>query len=182
MQLHAFADASRRVIAAAIYLRACDPSLSTVTYLVAAKTKLTSIKSQANPDKPPVRMTIPRLELRGTLLAARLLRSVAEGLDIPLHGCFIWSDSQVALHWLRSTGPVGNNLVDNYVSHIQEIAHDCTLRYVNTTENPADLGIRGCDVLALAGRALWWSGPTWLAGDASDWPQPVVNPLPAITR
>jgi hypothetical protein len=93
-------------------------------------------------------MTITRLELRAALLAARLLSLVAKGLGIDQRDCHSWSDSQITLHWLRSEGPVGNDFVDNYVSHIHEILPGCAWSYVNTTENPADLA----------------TGPRWAAG------------------
>ena len=95
VQLHAFADASRRAIAAAVYLRVEDSRSPAQVNLIAAKTKLTSIKSQISLDRPCARMTIPRLELRAALLAAKLLRLVTEGLGISDRDCHPWSDSQV---------------------------------------------------------------------------------------
>ena len=71
VQLHAFADASRREFAAAIYLRADIGSGAERVTLVIAKTKLASVRSLTRSDLDPSQMTIPRLELRATLLAAR---------------------------------------------------------------------------------------------------------------
>ena len=170
VQLHAFADASRRAIAAVVYLRTEDMQGTVQVSLLSAKTKLASIKSQLNTGRPCARMTIPRLELRAALLAAKLLRSVAEGLGLSGRDCHPWSDSQVTLHWLRSEGPVGNDFVDNYVSHIQEILPECAWSYVNTTENPADLATRGADPLTLGRRLIWWQGPPWLTKQSSTWP------------
>ena len=82
VQLHTFADASRRAIAAAVYLRTDDGRGPAHVNLIAAKTKLASIKSQISSDRPCARMTIPRLKLRASLLAAKLLRLVAEDLGI----------------------------------------------------------------------------------------------------
>ena len=105
VQLHAIADASRRATAATVYLRSSDEKGTVEAHLIAAETKLASIKSQISSTHPAIRMTIPRLELRAALLAARLLRSVARDLGIPFQDCYAWSDSQITLHWLRSTGP-----------------------------------------------------------------------------
>ncbi|OXU18479.1 hypothetical protein TSAR_010967, partial [Trichomalopsis sarcophagae] len=80
VQLHAFADASRRACAAAIYLRAEEGAEPASITLVMAKTKLAPMRGDTT-TKPP-RMTIPRLELRAALLAARLLRICSDSLDL----------------------------------------------------------------------------------------------------
>ena len=67
-------------------------------------------------------MTIPRLKLRAALLAVRLLRFASISLEIPRQNCHGWSDSRVVLHWLDSAGPLDNDLVDNYISQIHELA------------------------------------------------------------
>ena len=85
---------------------------------------------------------------------------MVKDLGIPFQDCYAWSDSQITLHWLRSTGPMGNDFVDNYVSHIHELMPDCVWRYVNTRENPADLATKGTDPETLRQRAHWWRGPT----------------------
>ena len=99
---------TRCAMAAVVYYRTQNHDGIARVVLVSAKTKLTPIRSLKSPTHAPNRMTIPRLELRAALLAAHLLRTVAESLDIPWSDCFAWSDSQVALHWIKSTEPVGN--------------------------------------------------------------------------
>ena len=143
-------------------LRSKNGQGSAQVSLLSAKTKLAPMKSQLNTGQPCARITITRLELRAALLAAKLLRLIAEGLGISGHDSHPWSDSQVTLHWLRSEGPVGNDFVDNYVSHIQEILSGCAWSYVNTTENPADLATRDADPLTLGRRSIWWQGLPWL--------------------
>jgi len=70
-ELYVFADASENAYAAAVYLRGLGPSGEWQSSLV-AKTKVVPLKLKS----------IPRLELCGALLAARLLQSVADGLHI----------------------------------------------------------------------------------------------------
>ena len=70
---------------------------------------------------------------------------------------------------------MGNDFVDNYVSHIHEVLSGCSWSYVNTTENPADLATRGTDPLTLNHRELWWHGPPWLAEDPSGRPMPATD-------
>ena len=169
-QLHVFSDASRRAMAAVVYYRTQNQDGTARVVLVSAKTKLTPIRSLKSSTQAPNRMTIPRLELRAALLAARLLRTVVESLDISWSDCFAWSDSQVALHWIKSTEPVGNELIDNYVCHIQEVMPKTMWRHVRSHDNPADIANRGASVEELRHHPLWWNGPTWLRKPPSSWP------------
>jgi len=77
-EFHAFANASRKAYAAAVYLRGIGPSGEWTSSLL--KTKVTSLRL----------ISITRLELCGALLAAHLLRKVADSLhfskDISMRG------------------------------------------------------------------------------------------------
>ncbi|XP_058808559.1 uncharacterized protein LOC131674079 [Phymastichus coffea] len=171
LQLHAFSDASRRVLAAVVYSRAAENGGRGFTTIIGAKSKLASIKSLMPASEKRARMTIPRLELRATLIAAQLLRNAAAALSVPLTSCHLWSDSQVALHWLHSDSPVGHDLIDNYVAHIQELAEGVAFHHVPTDCNPADVATRGIDATQLAHHPLWWKGPAWLPRPTSEWPK-----------
>ena len=75
VELHAFADASRRAMAAAVYCRVAGPHQQAAsTTLLWAKTKLSPIRSLVPSERSASRMTVPRLELRAALSAAKLLR------------------------------------------------------------------------------------------------------------
>ncbi|XP_058808605.1 uncharacterized protein LOC131674108 [Phymastichus coffea] len=171
LQLHAFSDASRRALAAVVYSRAAEDGGRGFTTIIGAKSKLASIKSLMPASERRTRMTIPRLELRATLIAAQLLRNAAAALSVPLTSCHLWSDSQVTLHWLRSDSPVGHDLIDNYVAHIQELAEGIAFHHVPTDCNPADVATRGTDATQLAHHPLWWKGPAWLPRPTSEWPK-----------
>ncbi|CAB0036590.1 unnamed protein product [Trichogramma brassicae] len=74
-------------------------------------------------------------------------------LQVSPTSCWAWSDVLVALSWIRSSRPVGNTLVDNYVNHIQELYQPHLWRYV-----------------PFGSRTSWFNGPAWLYGPSSDWP------------
>ncbi|XP_058809914.1 uncharacterized protein LOC131675085 [Phymastichus coffea] len=175
LQLHAFADASRRALAAAVYSRVIDKDGSVTTALLNARTKLSSIKSLQPASTGRLRMTILRLEMRATLIASQLLTPTASALKVPISACHLWSDSRVALHWLQSDEPVGNDLVDNYIAHVQELVAGATLHHVPTTDNPADIGSRGVGSDTLKDHHLWWTGPKWLSSPESAWPQTALD-------
>ncbi|XP_058802443.1 uncharacterized protein LOC131670671 [Phymastichus coffea] len=181
LQLHAFADASRRALAAAVYSRVTDKDGSVTTALLNARTKLSSIKSLQPASTGRLRMTIPQLELRAALIASQLLTTTASALKVPISACHLWSDSRVALHWLQSDDPVGNDLVDNYIAHVQELIAGATLHHVPTTDNPADIASRGVGLDALKDHRLWWTGPKWLSSPESAWPQTALVDDPPST-
>ena len=169
-RVHAFADASRRAMAAVVYARTSTVLGTGSVALLVAKTKLAPIRSLRLASKPMPRTTIPRMELRATLIAARLLRKICDELRIPLDNCFAWSDSQIVLHWIRSSEPTGNSIVDGYVHQIQELFPSRIWRYVPSEQNPADIASRGADVKQLLRDGWWLRGPDWLAAAPSQWP------------
>ena len=46
-------------------------------------------------------VSLPRLELLAGVVNARLLKYVAETLPIKMDNIVCWTDSMVALHWIR---------------------------------------------------------------------------------
>ena len=68
LQLHGFSDASQLAYAGVVYLRAVDNHDVVTTSLVLSKTKVAPLK----------KLTIPRLELYGTLVLAQALISLQE--------------------------------------------------------------------------------------------------------
>ena len=65
IELHGFSDASTRAYAAAIYVRVVEED-AVLTRLLCSKTRVAPVKTQ----------TVPRLELLGAVLLARLMDSV----------------------------------------------------------------------------------------------------------
>ncbi|CAB0038626.1 unnamed protein product [Trichogramma brassicae] len=115
-------------------------------HLLVARTKLASIKSLKDYPRKQPRMTIPRLELRAAFLAIRLLHAICSELSIRMEDCVAWSDSRIALHWIRSAEPTGNSIVDGYVQQIQELAPTDIWQHVPSAQNPADVASRGASV------------------------------------
>ena len=107
IQLHGFSDASELAYSAVVYVRSTYSNSMPLVKLVAAKTKVASLKKQ----------TIPRLELCGARLLAKLLANVQSALSIPASKLHAWSDSTIVLAWLdgqpkRFKTFVGNRITD----------------------------------------------------------------------
>jgi len=93
-ELHGFSDACERAYAAVVYLRTCYEGCSVEISFVASKTCVAPLKRQ----------NIPRLELMGATLLARLLNTVKTILQQTLGkiNSYCWVDSYTALCWIRN--------------------------------------------------------------------------------
>ena len=158
-QLHVFSDASQDAMAAVIYFRSDLHKPIQDTALLICKARLT----------PSQALTIPRLELTAALIGARLLSFVKRHLPVTPSAEFLWSDSSVALHWIRSKPERWGPYVKNRVKEIQKLTSPETWRHCPGSDNPADLPSRGAAVSALK-QDLWIRGPEWLRLPPSDWP------------
>ncbi|XP_017486641.1 PREDICTED: uncharacterized protein LOC108375071 [Rhagoletis zephyria] len=90
-QLCGFSDASQMAYAAAVYCRIPTAEGAKV-FLLTAKTKVAPLKQ----------MSLPRLELAGTLLLAKLFKAVKGAMELGDVECIAWTDSMIVLGWLSS--------------------------------------------------------------------------------
>ncbi|PFX12663.1 hypothetical protein AWC38_SpisGene23339 [Stylophora pistillata] len=112
-------------------------------------------------------VSIPRLELMGLKLA----ENVGQVLGIDKSKWVFWSDSMDVLHWIQGQSRKFKPFVANRVGEVQASTNPEQWRYVPTKQNPSDLLTRGLSVSALADEDKWWSGPTFLKQDPSEWPE-----------
>ena len=90
-------------------------------------------------------ISIPQLELVATHISSNLpgnLKYILSKFNIG--EVYAWSDSTVALHWLKDNGNYKEFVCDR-VAKIKE-KDVINWKYVPTNQNPADLGSRGCDI------------------------------------
>lgn len=160
IQLHGFSDASEDAYAGVVYLRLTSFGERVHTALVTSKTKVSPIK----------RISIPRLELCGAHVLAKLLHHVRKTLGIPTTSVFAWTDSTVVLSWLCGSPRRFKTYVGNRVSHIIDQLPPERWGHVPGVENPADCASRGVFPLELKDHQLWWNGPHWLQLEPSHWP------------
>ncbi|UYV67972.1 hypothetical protein LAZ67_5002671 [Cordylochernes scorpioides] len=152
LELHGFCDSSEKAYAAVIYLKSCKHDGSVNISLIASKTKVAPIKV----------LSLPRLELCSALLLANLFVAVKESLSLHFDQIFLWSDSTIALNWIKSEYKRWKTFVANRVSDIQRKTPSHSWFHVPGSENPADLATRGQTPAQLIDNQLWWQGPHWL--------------------
>lgn len=73
-----------------------------------------------------------------------------------------WSDSEIALCWIKGPPNKWKTFVANRVSEIQNLTDINNWHHVSSSSNPADLVSRGTRLADLQNNSLWWSGPSWL--------------------
>ena len=169
IQLHGFSDASEEAYAGVVYVCIEYSNKVIHTSLITSKTKVSPIK----------RISIPRLELCGAQVLARLLSRVKGILDIPMSSVFAWTDSTVVLGWLSGSPRRFKTFVGNRVSFIIDQLPPERWRHVPGPQNPANCASRGLFPMQLKQHVLWWEGPHWLRMDSMMWPE-LLNQSPTI--
>ena len=113
---------------------------------------------------PTKAMTIPRLELMSALLLSRLCRSVEEALEgvIELEETSCFTDSRVALHWIKGVDQQWRQFVENRVVSIRGLMPEGRWKHCPGKLNPADIPSRGMLPGELERTQMWLNGPEWL--------------------
>lgn len=164
--LYGFSDASEQAYGAVVYLRTSNSSEGEV-FLVASKSRV-----------PKVTSTIPRLELQAAELLTELMTDVSEALSWVDRPIFVFSDSMVVLHWLKSESTTLKTFVHNRVVEIKRRSIGWSWGHVSSGQNPADLVSRGVPAKELTSLELWWKGPVWLRTGS----HPVANDCALTSR
>ena len=149
VQLHGFCDASEAAMAAVVYVRTTYACSFTTCRLVIAKTRVAPLKT----------MSIPRLELAGSTLLAKVLATTREALGIPLEDVYAWSDSSIVLAWLDGAPKRYKTYIGNCIATVTNSIPSQAWKHVPTMENPADCASRGLTPSELSQHSLWWNGP-----------------------
>ena len=73
--------------------------------------------------------------------------------------CF--TDSKVALFWIRGCEREWNQFVENHVREIRRLTPVAQWMHCPGVDNPADLPSRESDLDELVSNQLWLHGPKW---------------------
>ncbi|XP_049277727.1 uncharacterized protein LOC125761030 [Anopheles funestus] len=168
LQLHCFSDASEAAYGACIYVRAVDSNGNVKVTLLAGKSRPAPLK----------RISLARLELCGALLSAKLQKTVRQVFGFLNTNVYMWTDSTIVLHWIRSPSYTWTTFVANRVSQVQELTKECKWLHVRGTENPADVVSRGALPHDLLLKESWFHGPSWMGLSESQWRTSYPSDMP----
>lgn len=169
LECHIFTDASLQAFGAVAFIRVIRLDGGIASHVLSSKSKLAPIKQQ----------TVPRLELFGAQMGAKLMKYIDSTVQDRHIEFTLWTDSSIVLYWLRKDPAKLTPFIAVRVSEILDQTGPDRWRYVNTTENPADLLSRSVSPARFKDAALWWHGPNWLIKPDSEWPEQLIAPLTA---
>jgi len=111
VDLFGFGDASEKAYGACMYAVTRNTDGNVQSRLLCAKSRVASLKTT----------TIARLELRAALLLAKLYQEVSKALGDKVGSVCLWSDSMIAIGWIRSCPNTLQIFVANRISKIRQV-------------------------------------------------------------
>jgi hypothetical protein len=165
-ELDGFSNSSQNAYGACIYLRTIDNNGQVHCHLLCAKNKVAPLKT----------ITIPRLELSAAVLLSQLLNKVKNNLNITINDCCYWTDSTIVLCLIKMQTNSLKTFVAHRVATIQNLTSSDNWRYINSTENPADILSRRTNPQKLQNNNLWWFGPQFLSQNNLDLSSSIKQP------
>ena len=119
-------------------------------------------------------MTVPRLELAGTVLVLRFTQHLTLVHGLPMQSVTFYSNSMDVLWWIRSHERSIRPFVANHIRKIQMVTEPSQWQHVPKGENPTDLCTRGATPDELL------EPPKWLLSEfKAGWPKMNVRSRPA---
>ena len=165
VQLHIFCDASEKAFAAVTYVRINDKGTITCHILMA--------KSRVAPLK---RLTLPRLELQGAIIAVRMKETIVEEMDVKFSSIRFWTDSSLNLRYINNESKRFKVFVANRVAEIRNHSEPEQWHFIPGKTNPVDIATQG-EIEDNEAIRCWFSGPEFLMKDESEWPKTELTPL-----
>ena len=127
-------------------------------------------KSRVAPLK---RLTIPRLELQGAVLASRLCKTIVEQCRFNFEKTVLFLDSKIVLAWICSEARSFKPFVSVRVGEIQSNTDPAQWRHIPGELNVAYDVSRGIPATSLVER--WKHGPKFPCLPEEEWPQDSSN-------
>ena len=131
-EIHTFSDASKDAIGASVYLRLISHKGEISTTLLFGQSRVAPAQSTS----------IPRLELCAATLAVQAGARVLKEIDMKIDDVTYYTDSKVVLGYLQNDSRRFYVYVANRVQLIRRLSSPSQWRYIDTTQNPADLATR----------------------------------------
>ena len=151
-ELHHFSDASTSGYGQCSYVRLKNSANEIACAFVMGKSRVVPVK--------PV--TIPRLELAAAVMSIKVASVLNQELDFENIKHVYWTDSKVVLGYISNEARRFHVYVANRVQQIKAHSNTSQWKYVNSSENPADIASRGLNADELVNNSVWLKGPEFL--------------------
>ena len=156
-----FSDGSDSGQCTAVYLRWVMQDGSVVVRLVTSRVKIASIK----------KITTPLSELVAAQISSRLKTWLLDTLDIQMGDVIHLVDSSIVLGMIKNIALKFDSFVAPRISEIQSNVGDAEWYWLESKDNPSDLGTRGnVAPKDLDLGTMWQVGPKWLEKEKIEWP------------
>jgi hypothetical protein len=170
LELHTFCDAGKEAFATSSYFVATINSYRYISFVM-AKAKVAPIKMKSKTEVTEM----PRLELMSCLIAARMKNTV-----VNLHGelefkSFLWSDSEIALRWVKNPNQKLPKYAISPIEEILELTSPDEWRYVDSKNNVADIATKFRPFDFGDFNSEWFQGPKFLKLPQEYWPAQKIN-------
>ncbi|XP_065084609.1 uncharacterized protein LOC135706865 [Ochlerotatus camptorhynchus] len=116
-------------------------------------------------------VSVPRLELMGALLGARLAKAVGEYHTFPIRRRIFWTDSEATLAWIQSPHHRYRQFVAFRVGEILDKTEAAEWRWIPTQQNVADEATKWGRDPSTNVQSRWFKGPDFLYLPESEWPK-----------
>ena len=161
------ADASLRLICAAIYARFELKDGSFSCQLVFARSKIV-----------PEGTSTPRSEAMAAAMNAATGFTVQKAFGKYHKRHLKLTDSTVTLHWIASDKVVLKQFVRGLVVEVQRLTDKTDWRHIDGSNMPADLGTRrGVKIADIAQDSDWINGLPWMNGPEEDFPTSSIEDI-----
>lgn len=154
VELHGFCDSSCHVYSGVVYVRVVTNTGVKVS-LLASKTKVAPLKT----------LSIPRLELLGSVILTKLLKDIKNALStrVLINNVYCWTDSTVVLCWIKGEEKTWKPWVENRVVNVRSVVPRECWFHVSGVSNPADIPTRMIDNFENYFNGPWFKGPSFLS-------------------
>ena len=155
-----FSDASEDAFGACAYVRWELQDGGYQSNLLMAKSRLAPMK----------KITVPRLELNGALLAARLSDFIKKESSIAFKDQFFIVDSEIVRAQIQRESHGFNTFAGVRIGEIQELTGKADWYWIESAQNISDIITRGANPSEIGPESEWQQGPTFLKKEVEKWP------------
>ncbi|XP_066934903.1 uncharacterized protein [Clytia hemisphaerica] len=163
LQLHTFCDGSEKAFSACSYVRV-NRGGGVTCHLLMAKSRVAPLK----------KITLPRLELQGAVMAVRLHQTIVDEAEMTFSAIHFWTDSTLNLQYISNDSKRFKVFVSNRVFEIREKSEPDQWHHIPGKQNPSDLGTRETNIHRLTSDPIWFKGPEILYRPEESWGETTI--------